>query len=91
MKLEIESVTIRQPYNSKGPMLGEIRIKGIYGMMELKIEPEMIKPIIDVVASAIADAGRQVAENLVRIAEEHMNPVIEHTPDAAPQLEAKKG
>ena len=92
--MEIESINIRQPYTGKGHMIGTIKIKGVYGDMELKLDPELIQPVVAVVAEAIARAGAAAADALVKVAQECANTgaIIDQTAaktEAAKQLQAK--
>lgn len=92
MDMEIQSITITAPYSKKvGEMLCRIALKNEYTDINLKLDSALLKPVIDVVAAAIVDAGRQTAENLQRMMQEHIDrdqPVIEHAPQPVAGEEA---
>lgn len=84
MDMEIQSIHITAPYSKKiGEMSCRITLKNEFTGIDLKLDSALLKPVIDVVAAAIVDAGRQTAENLQRMMQEHIDrdqPVIEHAP-----------
>ena len=79
-EMKIERVLIREPYRKDQPMVCEITVKGRYGNMELSIDPELIQPIVHVVAGAIAEAGRRTAVSFAELADAYKPSasVIEH-------------
>ncbi len=81
-ELKIERIVIREPYSKGKPLVCEITVKGRYGNLELQIDDDMMRPIVDHVAAAIAEAGRRTAEAFAAMAETYINPqgVIEHAP-----------
>ena len=87
-ELKIERILIREPYSKGKPLVCEITVKGRYGNLELQIDDDMMRPIVDHVAAAIAEAGRRTAEAFAAMAETYINPqgVIEHAPQPVDQL-----
>lgn len=82
MDMEIQQIIITAPYSpKKGEMSCRIVLKNEYTNIDMKLDSELLKPIVDVVAAAIADAGQKTAETLRQAALDHVNrdqPVIEH-------------
>lgn len=87
-ELKIERILIREPYSEGKPLVCEIAVKGRYGNLELQIDDDMMRPIVDHVAAAIAEAGRRTAEAFAAMAETYINPqvVIDHAPQPVDQL-----
>lgn len=90
-ELKIERILIHEPYAVGKPLVCKITVKGRYGNLELQIDDDMMRPIVDHVAAAIAEAGKRTAEAFAAMAETYMNPqtVIDHAPQPVDQLTAE--
>lgn len=62
--MKLEHLTIRKDYYLDGKYAGELKFAGVYGAVEVKLNADLSKQILEVVAANMVQQTKDLAANL---------------------------